>query len=170
MLRQNEVDVVFTMGHLTDVKDCVRIASHPERAVFIASKSNPLAAKESLILKEVLSEPIIEIGADTFLQKQLYKRVASEDITIKSYIQTESSKIILDLVDLGLGVAFLPEYLMCTESVGKRDVQILPVGDFSCPFYTHIFYHKNKWISPQMDGLIRLVEDYWVSQDKCKEK
>lgn len=168
LLRQNEVDIVFTMGRLTNVKDCVRIASHPERAVFITSKSNPFANREALTLKEVLAEPIIEIGQDTFLQQELYERTAAEEIPVTSFIQTESSKIILDLVDLGLGNAFLPEYLMCTESVGKRQIQILPVVDFSCPFYMHIFYHKNKWRSPQMDGLIQLVEEYWATQDALK--
>ena len=165
LLRHNEVDLIFTLGRLIDVKDCVRVASHPERAVFVAAKENPLAAQKTLTLKEVLQEPIIEVGHNTFLQQELHEGAAAEGCSVISYIQTESSKIILDLVHKNLGIAFLPEYLIYREGVGERHLEVLPVTDFSCEFYAHIFYHKDKWRSPQMDGLIRLVEDSWKRKD-----
>ena len=118
-----------------------------------------------MTLEEVLSFPLIEIGHNTFLQQELYKKAAECGCQVISYIQSESSSIIINLVRQDLGVAFLPEYLI-RRSVLEKKLRVLPVMDFSMPFHIHIFHHKNKWLTPQMEGIVKLTEEYWERADR----
>ena len=163
MLRRNDIDIAFTIGNLADVKNCVRVCSHPEQTVFLASTDHPLARRKTVALREVFGYPLIEIGNNTFLQQELYRKATERGCRVTSYVQTESSSIIINLVKQNLGIAFLPEYLIRCSVTEKKNLKILPVKDFSMPFYMHILYHENKWLTPQMEGLIELTKDYWNS-------
>lgn len=167
MLRHNEVDIIFTMGEIMEFQDCVRACSHPENAVFVAAPEHVLSQQRSIPPETILNYPIILTGHNTYLQRELNKLAFRCHKEIISDIQTESSKIIVDLVRQNLGISFLPEYLIRSAYM-KNKLQILPVEGFSLQFYTHIFYHKNKWVTPQMAGLIQLIQEYWVQSDAQK--
>ena len=164
LLRHNEVDIIFTLGTMSDFKDCIRAVSHLEHAVFAAAPGHPLAQKETVFLSEIFDYPLILNGETTFLQQELYKLAMQEKKEIISHIQSESSSIIVNLTRKKLGIAFQAEYLICSASEQQR-LCILPVRDFELSFYIHVFYHKNKWGTPQMMGLIELVKEYWADMD-----
>ena len=160
MLARGEVDLAFTMGHTLQRKDCVLACSHPEETVFVAAPGHPLAKQTRLTLAEVLDEEILSIGENTFLQEEVYKMAAECGRQVHSHIQTESSLALLELAKQGAGLAFLPEYMVRT-AVQAGDLRILQIRDFRLPFHVAVFYHKNKWVTPQMRGMTRLVEEYW---------
>lgn len=164
LLRHNDVDLIFTLGTMANVKDCVRAASHEEYAVFAAAPEHPLAQRAEVAVAEILDYPLILNGEHTFLQQELYKLAMRSGKEVISSIQSESSSIIVNLARQNLGIALQAEYLIRTASE-KQELNILPVRDFSLPFYIHVFYHKNKWGTPQMLGLIQLVEEYWAEMD-----
>lgn len=164
-LRHNDVDLIFTMGERVWARDCILVRSHPEHAVFVASPRHPLAQQSELELKQVLDQHMIFLGDHVYLQQELYKIASSCSKTLTSYIQTDSSRTVLELVHQNLGIAFVPEYIVRPACL-DQDLVVLPVKDFSMQFDTHIFYHKNKWVTPQMMGLIRLVEQYWNKQEE----
>ena len=162
LLRHNDVDIIFTLGTMANVKDCVRAASHEERAVFAAAPEHPLAQGQEVTVAEILDYPLILNGEHTFLQQELYKLAMQHGKEIISSIQSESSSIIVSLARQNLGIALQAEYLI-RSALEKQKLSILRVKDFSLPFYIHVFYHKNKWGTPQMLGLIQLVEEYWAN-------
>lgn len=161
-LRHNEVDIVFTIGDGIEIRDCICAASHTEQAVFVASQDHPLAQEAAIPLGRILDHSLILTGDNSYLYQKLCHLAFQQKSQITSYIQTDSSRNIIDLVNQNLGIAFLPEYLLRRLSKEYR-LKVLPVEDFSMPIYTHIFYHKNKWLTPQMAGIIQLVEQYWAS-------
>lgn len=162
---KNEVDLIFTMGEHIWTQDYVLVHSHPEQAVFVASPQHALAREENLTLEQVLDQHMIFLGDHVYLQQELYKIAKSRGKILNSYIQTESSRTVLELVRQNLGVALLPECIT-HEACQNHELVILPIKDFSLQFETHIFYHKNKWLTPQMVGLIHLAEQYWMQQEK----
>lgn len=161
MLSRGEIDLAFTMGRVLQVKDCVLACHHPEETVFVASPEHPLAGRKDVALAEIFDCEILSIGDNTFLQQEVYKMAADCGKQVRSHIQTESSRLLLDLAGQNAGIAFLPEYLV-RGAVADGRVRILPVRDFRLPFHTAVFYHKNKWVTPQMQGMTRLVEEYWT--------
>ncbi len=160
MLARGEIDLAFTMGQVLQVKDCVLACHHPEETVFVASPDHPLAKRRSAALRDVLDQEILSIGDNTFLQQEVYKMAAACGKDVRSHIQTESSLVLLDLAKQNAGIAFLPEYLV-RRAVQEGTLCILPVRDFHLPFHTALFHHKNKWVTPQMQGMTRLVQEYW---------
>lgn len=166
LLRHNEVDLIFTIGDHWDTKDCECAASHREQAVFFAAKGHPFIHTESLSLNEVLKQPLILTGEKTFLYQELSKLAFHYGKELKPCIQTDSAKVIVDMVNQDLGISLLPEYLVRHTPFSRHyGLKVLPVEDFSMTFYTRVFHHRNKWLTPQMLGLLELVEEYWRAFD-----
>ena len=160
MLRQGTADLIFTIGDRLSVPDLVCPCSHRERSVFIASPRNRLAGKKRLTAADVFAEPFILTGDNTFLQHELFKKAGECGLNIKSPLRTESSKIICELVAQDLGVSFLPEY-MVRSPFQRSELAVLDVSDFSHSFSMCVYYHRDKWLTPQMAELIELVQAYW---------
>lgn len=160
MLRQGTADLIFTIGDRLSAPDLVCPCSHRERSVFIASPRNRLAGKKRLTAADVFAEPFILTGDNTFLQHELFKKAGECGLNIKSPLRTESSKIICELVAQDLGVSFLPEY-MVRSPFQRSELAVLDVSDFSHSFSMCVYYHRDKWLTPQMAELIELVQAYW---------
>ena len=169
LLRHNEVDMIFTMGEHWNTRDCECARSHAAHAVFVAAQEHPLAQKESIPLEEALGYPLILTGDKTYLYQELSKLAFRCGRTLNTCIQTDSAKAVMDMVAQNLGVSLLPEYMIrCAPFSKSYGLKILPVEGFSMPFYTRIFYHKSKWLTPQMLGLIDLIETYWNGVDESQ--
>ena len=108
----------------------------------------------------VFAEPFILTGDNTFLQHELFKKAGECGLNIKSPLRTESSKIICELVAQDLGVSFLPEYML-RSPFQRSELAVLDVSDFSHSFSMCVYYHRDKWLTPQMAELIELVQAYW---------
>ena len=37
----------------------------------------------------------------------------------------------------------------------------LEVSDFSLTLWSQIFYHRNKWVTPQMSGFIQVIQEFF---------
>lgn len=165
MLHRNEVDLIFAMGNHFNSAGSICACSHDERAVFISSIEHPLAQREELSLSEVIAQPLILTGDITFLRAELTKEAYNRGLELNPVIQTESSNIIIRLVRQNLGISFLPEHLAYSAFMDGK-IAILPVSDYSLSYQVHIFYHKNKFLSPQMIELIQIIQDYWKNHDQ----
>lgn len=160
MLRHNEVDIIFTMGTMADQNDCLLLTSHKEQAVFAAHPDHPLAGRKSVSVSELLDYPMILNREQTLLQQELYRISMVYGKPLKGTIQAESAGILCSLAERNMGIVFVAEYLMKSQTP-KRNLCVIPVSDFSLKFHIYVYYHKNKWITPQMQKLVDLTEEYW---------
>lgn len=166
MLRKNEVDLIFAMGEQGSTAGFICAASHDERAVFVASPEHPMAQMECVSLADVLRQPLILTGEITLLRQELVKAAGGLGLEVQPVIETQSSNIILSLVRQNLGLSFLPEHMVRSAYLSGK-VAVLPVIDYELPFQVHIYYHKNKYLTPQMTGLISQIEGYWDKIDRA---
>lgn len=160
LLRHNEVDIILTIGDTLGAPDLVHAGNHKEEAVFISSESHHLALQSNVSLQDVFSQPFILTGDNTFIQHELYKRANEIGATVRGVIQTESSRLILEFVRQNLGLSLLPKYMICSGDLGNG-IKSLEVKDFYLPFYVNIYYHRNKWLTPQAKGFIDLIGEHW---------
>ena len=56
------------------------------------------------------------------------------------------------------GISFLP-YFAVRKSVEEGKLTLLDVDSFHVSMYRQIFYHKDKWITREMEEFIRLAEE-----------
>lgn len=165
MLRRNEVDIIFAMGDPISMSDCICACSHEERAVFISAPEHPMAQMDCIALSEVLAQPLILTGENTYLRQELTKEAHRYNIELCPVIQTASSSIIVNLVRQNLGISFLPEHLVRSASLSGK-VSVLPITDYDLPFSVQLLYHKNKYLTPQIAGLTQLIQEYWAEIDQ----
>lgn len=160
MLRGGEVDLIFTLSDRQTLPGCIYAGGFTTRAVFFSAPEHPLAARTELTLEEVLQEPLILTRDNTFLRQSLEHEATFRGVELHPIVETASNSFILTLVRQGMGISYLPENLV-TSPFFENKVTILPVRDFCLSFYVNCFYHKNKYLTPQMLGMIQLMREYW---------
>lgn len=160
MLRNGEVDLIFTLSDKQTLPGCIYAGGFPTKAVFLAASDHPLVGRSDLTLSDVLQQPLILTRSNTFLQQFLEHEANKRGIDVQPIVETASNSFILSLIRQRIGISFLPEYLVRSPFFAGK-VAELPVSDFELPFYVNMFYHKNKFVTPQMTGLIELMQEYW---------
>lgn len=68
--------------------------------------------------------------------------------------------MLCSLVEQGVGVSFLPDYVT-ERGVEAGRLARLPVNDFDIEIWKQLLYHRDKWVSPQMESVLR----YCISRE-----
>lgn len=87
-----------------------------------------------------------------------FKTASTAELLAEPYLEIDNTGFIINLVKQGLGISFLPEYAVQASAAAGKLI-ILDVDVQSVQFFSQLFYYKNKWISPQLKGLIELICD-----------
>ena len=87
----------------------------------------------------------------------LDQRLAARGLAIHPYIELGSASLLCQMVERGMGLSFLPEYIVCPALSAGRLAR-LRVPDCTVTMHRQLFYHKDKWLTPQMKAFIALVE------------
>ena len=74
----------------------------------------------------------------------LDQRLAARGLSIHPYIER------------GMGLSFLPEYIV-RPALSAGRIARLNVPDCTVTMHRQLFYHKDKWLTPQMKAFIELV-------------
>lgn len=156
MLRNNELDIIFVLDRKIHQKECVRAYASPVHIVFVASSNHPITVHKNLSIHDVLQQPLILTERNSIYRKELEEKLALLDVEITPFLEVDSTSIIIKLVKKGLGISFLPEYIV-QEDVKNNNLIILPVDEWDITLYSQVFYNKNKWVSPQMNSFVDLL-------------
>jgi DNA-binding transcriptional LysR family regulator len=70
-------------------------------------------------------------------------------------LESGSTDLLCRLAEQGMGVAYLPDYVT-EKSVCEGRLCRLDVPDVQVEIWKQMFYHRDKWVSPQM----KIVMDY----------
>ncbi len=95
---------------------------------------------------------------DGYYQLEMDKYLAEKDIVLNPYMKVQSIEAVKRCVMNNLGIAVVPTY-----SIGEelKNGSLLPVKtELDEKVFNSIYlYHKNKWISPQMELAIKLLKE-----------
>lgn len=158
MLRSNELDLIFVLDKKIYQKDCIRAFASPVKIVFVASANHPITKEKEINISDILKQPLILTERDSIYRKVLEERLALSDIELTPFLEVDNTSIIMKLIKKGLGISFLPEYIV-QEDVKKNKLTILSIEDYVITLYYQVFYNKNKWVSSQMKLFINLMSD-----------
>jgi len=72
---------------------------------------------------------------------------------IQPILEMGRADILCDLVEQGMGISFLPDYL--TESAIQKGTMVrLHVLDDTPDLWIQLLRHKDKWVSPPLEAVI----------------
>ncbi|WP_278548957.1 LysR family transcriptional regulator [Cloacibacillus evryensis] len=157
MLRQNELDIIYLLDNAIYHKDCVRACTSPVSLKFVTSPANPLCAKKDIPLAEVAKEPLILTERDAIYRRELDNEAAKNDIELLPILEVDNLEVVLRLLKKEMGVSFMPDYVL-HESVADGELSVLDVRYNIINLWSQLVYHKNKFVTPQMQAFISLVQ------------
>ncbi len=156
LLDHNEADLVCTLdSHIYNTNYV--IASEEKVGVHIVVSANSPLAKKAILTKDDL------IGQDFILTEKgmSYRRFldewfAKDSIEITPVLETARADLICSLVEVGLGIAFLPDF--ATENSYKKGTIVRKdIEGFEPDLWKQLLYHRDKWISPAMQTVIDIL-------------
>ena len=156
-LKQNQLDIIYISKCKNTDSDIKCYYLKKERLVFVCPYNHALANKKSISANELFDYEFVVTEKEGICYSLLKELAAENNCTLLDNVEVDSVAVLIDLVKNGMGLGFLPEYAV-KEQVEQNKLKIIDV-DYSPQFYfSQILCHKNRWLSPFVQGFISLIE------------
>lgn len=162
LLDHNEVDIVCTLdNHIYD--STYIIASEKKVGVhFVVSTKNPLSAKKSVTIDEIINLPFILTEKGMSYRRNLDETLARTNRELHPVLELGRTDSICALVEQNMGVSFLPDYVT-EDAVNAGHLVRIEVEGLQPELWIQLLYHRDKWVSQQMqaalDYLSKLIQN-----------
>ena len=156
MVKQNTIDIAVGFGEKIVDRDCCIVHSLPYKLSFVAPQNYDLVKHKNISLSEVLARPLLLTERASIYRRELENMAANQNIIICPIIEIDNTLVLMNLVQNGLGISFLPSYIL-GKSISTNKLSILDVKDCDRIYWYQIFHHRNKWVSPPMQAFIEMV-------------
>ena len=156
MLSANQIDLGYTLDQPLLQPSLVRAADVPEPVCFLAPPGHPLAGQETVSLEELPRQEFLLTERGMSYRDALDQCLATHGLTIHPYLELGSAALLCQMVEQGMGLSFLPESSARTALAAGRCAR-LNVPDCTVEMHRQLFYHRDKWLTPQMKVFIELV-------------
>ncbi len=165
MLNQNEVDLVYTLdNHIYD-RNYVTASEEEVSVHFVASAESPLAVRKQVSAEELISCPAILTEKNVSYRKLLDEYLASHSLELLPYLEIGDTSLICSMVEAGMGISFLPDFVTEASVRAGRMIRF-SVPEISVCIWKQMLYHREKWVSPEMQA----VMEYLQQPEKRREK
>ena len=153
LMNHNEADAILTLdNHIYD-REYVIFREEKVKMHFIASASCPLAKCSSLSVAELLSWPFLLTEKGMSYRRLLDEGLAERSLYVTPVLEMGSARLICSLIGEGAGVSFLPDYVTQQDMEAGTIVR-LNVTDFEVDIWKQLLYHRDKWVSPQLEAVL----------------
>lgn len=161
LLDHNEVDLVCTLdSHIYNTN--YLIAGEKKIGVhFVVGQSNPLASKDMLSKEDLQTQDFFLTEKGMSYRRLLDEWLAKDSLEVRPVLETGRADLICTLVELGLGISFLPDYVT-DRAVERGSIRRLDAEDFQPDLWKQILYHREKWVSPSMQAVLRVLTEQWL--------
>ena len=157
-MNENTIDIVYLLDRrIYDNRWC-KTLEKPEENIFVASPDHELAlAKRELELDEVLRFPFFLTEKDASYRHMLEQYLASINRSVKPFLEIGSTEFIIHMLLKNTGISFLPKFTVQRE-LQQKQLTALNVRGFQMQTWRQIFYHKDKWVTREMQEFLRLAD------------
>lgn len=160
LMNHNEADAILTLdNHIYNTEYRI-LREEKVRTFFVAGAGTRIASASSLSIEELLLQPFILTEKGMSYRRLLEERLAELFLEIQPVLEIGSTELICSLVEQGAGISFLPEYVI-KDRVEAGTLVCLPVSGLEIHVWKQLLYHRNKWVSPQMETVLK----YCVSRE-----
>ena len=93
-------------------------------------------------------------------RKQLDRLLGEYNQTITPVIEFANPETVIQLVERKIGLSFLP-YFCAEEKIKSGKLFPLETVAPRIYMYNQIFYHRDKWVTPQMEALLDFIKSFF---------
>lgn len=157
-LDNNEVDLVCTLDNHYYNSNYVIAAEEQIGVHFVVSVHNPLTKKEFLTKKDLMTQNFLLTERGMSYRRLLDEWMAHDSMQIQPVLEAGSADLLCLLVEQGIGISFLPDYVT-EDAVQRGTVVRLDAEGFHPELWMQLLHHKNKWISRSIQAVIDILID-----------
>lgn len=156
LLDHNEADLVCTLdSHIYDASYV--IASEEKVGVhFVCAADHPLTKELNVNIRRLMEQPMLLTEKGMSYRRLLDDRLAQDSLEATPILEIGSADAICQLVEEGMGISFLPDYVT-QAAVDKGTIIRIPVQGFRVELWRQLLYHRDKWLSPQLQAAIEYL-------------
>ena len=157
LLDHNEVDLIVTLDRHVYDSEHIIAKEEPISMHFVTGANSPYAREEELSITDLLDCPFILTEKRIAYRKVLDEALASRSLEIQPILELGRTDIIMNMLEAGTGIAFLPEFVT-RRRVEQGRLCYLKVTDLSVQVWKQLIYHRNKWINKSLGALIEYIK------------
>jgi DNA-binding transcriptional LysR family regulator len=154
-LKDNIIDVAFSLGRKIDSEDFISEIEFDETMLLLAYPGHPLINKKEVFPKDIENEPLIltETGCS---YRASFENILNEyNVKENLVLETGSVQAIKQFTMSGLGITLLPK-VSVEEEVDSGKLVPLNWAGPSFGVISQVIYHKDKWISSALKEFLSL--------------
>lgn len=164
MVRKNDVDILFFLDKKTEFPEWIKVLERPEKIIFVTSNTHPLAHKKNVPLEQLLLEPFVLTEKSVSYRYDLEQIVAGKNLELRPFLETGNTDMIIRTLLHTPSVSFLPEYV-AHDYISSGQLAMIQAADFEVQMASQLVYHRNKWLTPQMNIFLELMKKYIAVTD-----
>ena len=154
LINHNEVDAILTLDNHIYNTEYVIVREEMAGMHFVADRDNPLCQCKKISVQELVKQPFVLTEKGMSYRRLMDEKLAEMSLEIQPVLEIGGTSRICSLVEQGVGISFLPDYVTA-RAVDSGRMAYLNVSDFEIQVWKQLLYHRDKWVSPQMESVIR---------------
>ena len=156
LAKSNEIDCILTLDHRIYRNEWICAAKRTEDIIFVTLKDPAAPSQSFLEIEKLAARPFILTEVGAAYHYELEKLLSERELHISPVLEIGNTETIIHLLKKGMGYSFLPRFTVKEElqrsTLTEVGTNLPPVKMFN-----QLFYHKNKYVTPQMQLFIQLV-------------
>ena len=157
MLSANQTDLAYTFDQPILLPSITLAVDTQEPVCFVAPAEHPLAGLETVTLEELTRQEFLLTERGMSYRDALDQCLAAQGLEVHPYLELGSAAQLCQLVERGMGLSFLPEYIV-RPALAAGSLARLNVPECQLQMHRQLFHHRDKWLTPQMKLFIELVQ------------
>ena len=158
-LDRNTVDLIVTLDHSIANNRWVKLFEKKEEIVLVANKNHPLCKKDKVYMADLPSEDFILMPVKNSYRNLFDEELARRNLEVRPFLELESTYMAIRLLSENPYLSILPRYAV-QNCFNNEQLQVLPIEDCQMYEYLQLFYHKNKVITPQIQGMLDTILEF----------
>lgn len=163
LLDQNEVDLAYTLDRHVYSRDYIIAGEEKIDTHFVTASGDPLADSGAISMSKLVSLPCILTEHGMSYRSLLEQYLARHSLQIDPILEIGNTDLICRLVEKGIGIAFLPDYVT-EQAVKAGSLARLQVKGLSIEIWKQLLYHRNKSLTPP----IKTVMSFLLKKFECE--
>ncbi len=161
-LGNNEVDMVYTLDNRISRSDLIVQQEQRENIYFCAAAQHPLSVRlretggAPLPWEEVRHYPLYLTERGVSYRHTLERLLGEQGHELRPDIELGNVQTLMQITAQSDGISFLPEFVL-RKDVEEGRLVILPVEGLAIQVWRQLIYHKGKYITPAMQGMLDLL-------------
>ena len=135
----------------------LQVECPPELWETVPAAGHPLAEQAEVTLQELAGQEFLLTERGMSYRDALDQCMAAQGLAIKPFLELGSASLLCQMVEHGMGLSFLPEYIV-QNALAAGTLARLNVPACRVEMRRQLFYHRDKWLTPQMKAFITLVQ------------